>query len=108
VVVAIDDAIEQKLDGLHAHESQFYEWLPYNGRYLNEVPADPAARREWLRQRRFGDFLERDAQRYRNLLIKYYGPERAAQVRYAEAFEGCEYGARLTPENIHRLFPFFS
>jgi LmbE family N-acetylglucosaminyl deacetylase len=108
VIVAIDDVIEQKLDGLHAHESQFYEWLPYNGRYLNEVPAEPAARREWLRQRRFGSFLERDAQRYRDLLIKYYGPERAAQVRYAEAFEGCEYGARLTPENINRLFPFFS
>jgi len=28
-------------------------------------------------------------------------------VRHAEAFEGCEYGTRLTPELIPTLFPFF-
>jgi hypothetical protein len=28
-------------------------------------------------------------------------------VRYAEAFEGCEYGAPLTAEVIPQLFPFF-
>ena len=107
VIVPIDDVVEQKIDALHAHVSQFYEWLPYNGRYLNEVPAGASERREWLRQR-FGKHLQRDAERHRNLLIKQYGPERGAQVQYAEAFEGCEYGARLTPENVNRLFPFFS
>lgn len=105
VVVAIDDVIEQKIDGLHAHESQFYEWLAYNGRHLHEVPADPAARRAWLRQR-FENRLQNDANRYRDLLLKRYGAERGAKVRYAEAFEGCEYGARLTAANVDRLFPF--
>ena len=40
-------------------------------------------------------------------LIELVGAERAQGVQYAEAFEGCEYGARLTPDNMRRLFPFF-
>lgn len=51
VVVATDAVIEQKFDALHCHTSQMYEWLPYNGRYLEEVPADESERRAWLRQR---------------------------------------------------------
>ena len=30
-----------------------------------------------------------------------------AAVRYAEAFEACEYGSPLSGENVPRLFPFF-
>jgi hypothetical protein len=30
-----------------------------------------------------------------------------AQIEYAEAFEGSEYGSSLTAENIPILFPFF-
>jgi LmbE family N-acetylglucosaminyl deacetylase len=106
VMVAIDSVVEKKIDMLHAHESQFYEWLAYNARHLDQVPSGDAERRAWLRQR-FEGRLSNDANRYRELLIKLYGAERGAQVRYAEAFEGCEYGARLTAENMHRLFPFF-
>jgi len=47
-----------------------------------------------------------NADRFRDLLVRFYGPERAAVVKYAEAFEGCEYGAPLTEQNSGRLFPF--
>lgn len=105
LVVAIDDVVEQKVDLLDCHISQVYEWLPYNGRYLDQVPADPAARRVWLRQ--YMDArMRRDADRYRDLLIARYGEQAGRAVRYAEAFEGCEYGAPLTEQNIGRLFPF--
>jgi LmbE family N-acetylglucosaminyl deacetylase len=106
VAVAIDSVVEKKIDMLHAHVSQFYEWLPYNGGYLESVPAGDAERRAWLRDR-FQPRLGGIADRFRPLLAKFYGEERAAKIQYAEAFEGCEYGLPLTQENIPRLFPFF-
>jgi hypothetical protein len=41
----------------------------------------------------------------RESLAKWYGAERAAKVRYAEAFELCEYGRRPDEAEIRRLFP---
>ena len=43
------------------------------------------------------------AARFRNRLIALYGPEKGAKVRYAEAFEVCEYGSPLTAE-VRALF----
>lgn len=106
VVVAIDDVIELKFDMLHAHTSQMYEWLPYNQGNLHEVPAGDAERRDWLRRRLDGR-MRLDAERFRDKLIELYGADSGRKVVYAEAFEGCEYGGRLTPENMYRLFPFF-
>lgn len=106
VVVSIDEVIEQKIDALHAHTSQMYEWLPYNGGYLEEVPADVSQRRAWLRERLDGR-MRSVADQYRDKLIELYGEERGRQVKYAEAFEGCEYGSPLTEQNRARLFPFF-
>ena len=106
VAVGIDEVLPQKLDMLHCHTSQFYEWLPYNGRYEDEVPRDEAERRRWLEQRRIGAGAAL-ADRFRDTLIAWYGPERGAAIKHAEAFEACEYGARLTPERLRALFPFF-
>ena len=104
VVIDIDSTIDAKIAMLDCHVSQVYEWLPWNGGYLHDVPTDATARRTWLRNR-LEDRMQRDAQRYRTLLTKYYGA-RGHSVRYAEAFEGCEYGAPLDAAAITRLFPF--
>ena len=106
VVVAIDEVIEKKLNALHCHTSQVYEWLPYNGRYLDQVPATPEERRVWLGQQSFYRF-RRAADLYRDKLIAVYGEERGRKVQHAEAFEACEYGTPLNDENRKRLFPFF-
>jgi hypothetical protein len=105
VVIDIEPVIEQKFESIHRHTSQMYEWLPYNARRLEQVPEGKEERREWLRGSREPALLA-VADRFRQLLISRYGPERGAQVRYAEAFEACEYGSPLTDEARQRLFPF--
>lgn len=106
VVVGIDAVVEKKIDMLHCHTSQFYEWLPYNSGTLNSVPDGEVNRREWLAERlrnRFSNI----ADQYRHRLIELYGEQIGSNIEYAEAFESCEYGSSLTPENIPTLFPFF-
>lgn len=105
VVVPIDDAVETKLEMMHAHESQMYEWLPYNLGKLDDVPEDDEARREWLTEQ-YRPRFESIADRFRDELVEEYGEERGNDVQYAEAFEHCEYGGRLTDENRPALFPF--
>jgi hypothetical protein len=45
------------------------------------------------------------ADRYRSKLIEIYGPDKAKEIKYAEAFELCEYGRRPSREELKRLFP---
>ena len=105
VVVGIDAVVERKLDMIHCHASQFYEWLPYNQRIEHQVPRGEQARREWLRRWRF-KADQACADKYRKKLIELYGRRKGSKIRHAEAFEGCEYGAPLNKEAIARLFPF--
>ena len=106
VVVGIDNVLEKKLDMLHCHESQFYGWLPYNAGILAQVPPGDAERRQWMAKNRSKNFKS-IADQYRHVLIELYGESEGSKIQYAEAFEGCEYGASLTDENKHILFPFF-
>jgi hypothetical protein len=41
------------------------------------------------------------------VLVDWYGAEAAGKVKYAEAFEICEYGRRPDKAELKRLFPFF-
>jgi LmbE family N-acetylglucosaminyl deacetylase len=103
VAVSIDDTIDKKIDMLDAHVSQMYEWLPWVGGDLAKVPKDPAARKRWLKEVRGGE----PNAAVRASLVKWYGPEKGKAVRYAEAFEICEYGTRPDEAMIRKLFPFF-
>jgi LmbE family N-acetylglucosaminyl deacetylase len=102
VAVSIDEVIDKKIDGLDSHVSQMYEWLPWVADGLEAVPKDPAARRKWLFETRAG----RPSAAVRAALVKWYGAEKGNAVRYAEAFEICEYGARPDQAMIRKLFPF--
>jgi LmbE family N-acetylglucosaminyl deacetylase len=104
VVVDIDDVVDKKMDMLHCHACQFYEWLPWNAGNLDEVPESNSDRRKWI-ERRLSRF-EQIADTYRDKLVERYGKEKGSKVKHAEAFEGCEYGSRLTEEKIPVLFPF--
>jgi N-acetylglucosamine malate deacetylase 1 len=109
VVVALDDVIDRKLDALHELESQIYEGGANGSEELvKSVPpaSDPAARKKWLRQSGWGRRDAAEADRFRDELVKRYGPEKGKAVQAAEAFEVCEYGRQPTPEELTRLFPF--
>jgi LmbE family N-acetylglucosaminyl deacetylase len=110
VVVALDEVFDQKLDALHELESQFYEGGA-NGseESLSKVPPARAVadRKAWLRQARWSTLNASVADRFRDDLVKWYGPDRGKAVRFAEAFELCEYGRRPSAEDLAKLFPFF-
>jgi len=104
IAVDITPVIAKKLAGLDAHQSQFYEWLPWIGNYESEVPKDPAKYKEWLLQKR----VAKPNPEVQKSLVKWYGATRAAKVLYAEAFEICEYGTQPTEADIHNLFPMLN
>jgi LmbE family N-acetylglucosaminyl deacetylase len=106
VVVPIDPTIEQKVSCVDALESQFYEWNPWLFGYLDQVPKEKDARLEWTRKRTSGG-AARIADRFRPKLIELLGEERGKAVKYAEAFEVCEYGSQPSKQDLLRIFPFF-
>ncbi len=109
IAVAIDDVFEQKVDALMALESQTFEGGALgNAEKTAAAPpaSQPKLRREWLRER-WNRRAGREADRFREGLVRWYGVERAKNVKYAEAFEICEYGRQPLPAEIRKLFPFF-
>ncbi len=105
VAVSIDDVVDRKFDMLDAHISQMYEWLPWHDGYLDQVPKDPKARRDWLRKQ-WGRMMEITPAVW-EALVRWYGPENARGIDLAEAFEICEYGYQPSQDELRRLFPFF-
>lgn len=106
VVVDVTDVAARKLEMIACHDSQMFEWLPYNQGVLDQMPADKEARLNWLKEQPHVALSARVAEQYRSHLENRYGAERAAQAKWAEAFEACEFGGALTAENLPRLFPF--
>jgi LmbE family N-acetylglucosaminyl deacetylase len=105
IAVGIDDVIEPTLDALLVMESQIHEGGA-NG-YAGLYPADEAGRqrrREEVRRdlaRRYAGY----ADKYREALIKRYGEEQGRKIRYAQAYEVCEYGRQPSPDELKQMFP---
>lgn len=109
IVVSIDDTVEKKLEAMAALESQFYEGGCNGGPQLVPDPknvAAVAARKKEVQdgfRRRFAD----SARRFQLQLGDWYGKDAAQNVKYAEAFEVCEYGRMPNRTELRKLFPFF-
>jgi LmbE family N-acetylglucosaminyl deacetylase len=103
VRVDVGRVMDRMVDMLNCHVSQFYEWLPYNGGYLDQVPRDHRSRREWLAER-IRSRLRLAAERFGTLLPDVYGASPGKPVEYMEAFESCEYGAPVDAAAKARLF----
>lgn len=109
VAVSLDDVMQQKLDGIHLMPSQVYEGgATGSEEFVKTVPpaSDDAGRKAWLKSH-WGKRQGAEADKYRDLLVKWYGPEKGKAVKNAESFELCEYGAHPDEKELRRLFPFF-
>jgi N-acetylglucosamine malate deacetylase 1 len=103
VVIDITDRIDTIVAMLACHRSQVFEWLPWLGGVLDQVPLDEGARLAWLRQW-YTDQVRPRADRYRKELIAAYGEHRGSQIKCAEVYEISEYGAPLDARARGRLF----
>lgn len=101
ITVDITSTFDEKIDGLDAHESQMYEWLPWTNNSLSKVPKGEDDRRQFLINNMAGSITPDE----RKSLKKWYGEKRGAAVKYAESFEICEYGRQPSDKEIRKLFP---
>lgn len=120
VVLDMDDEIDTKLTIADLNVSQVYEWLPYTngveapeGReerwaFLKgmEVTQDTTDEEVMAAKGGYSVRFAKTAARFRQQLIERYGQEKGSKIRYAEAFELCDYGHPLTEELKKALFPF--
>ncbi|MBQ8588261.1 MAG: PIG-L family deacetylase [Clostridia bacterium] len=117
IVVDVGSEIDVKMQIANLNVCQVYEWLPYT--YGETVPEGEAERFEWLKgmevtedttdeevmafPRGYMVRYAKTAARFRNEIIDKYGPEKGKKVRFAEAYELCEYGKPMT-EELEELF----
>jgi len=104
IAVDITSVADQKIYAMAAHESQFFEWLPWTNGTLDQVPKAEKERLDWLARWRNQEIPES----IRKSLVKWYGNEYASRAKIAEAFEICEFGRKPTDEEIRRLFPMMN
>jgi LmbE family N-acetylglucosaminyl deacetylase len=108
IVVAIDSVIDQKAEALWQMESQVESlWATRDFEKVVPVPKEGEARKQYEKQAK-ERITSRDiaaADKYRRKLTEAYGEEKGKAVKYAEAFELCEYGRQPSPEEIKKLFP---
>lgn len=100
VVIDIDEVFKQKIYGMAAHESQYFEWLPWTSGTLESIPEGEEDRLAYLAKRR--SFAPSET--IRESLKEWYG-DKAEGIQHVEAFEICEYGKQPGKQELLRLFP---
>lgn len=100
IAINIDNVASQKIYAAAAHESQFFEWLPWLDGTLEKVPAGEKERLDFMK---IWLFPPSDA--VKQCLKKWYGETAASGIRYAEAFRIADYSRKPDHDELLRLFP---
>ena len=104
ITVDITSVFDKKMDALDAHQSQFYEWLPWTAGKLKDVPKTEKEKREFL----IKGWSRPISEKTRASLTKWYGSKKGMAAKHAESFEICEYGKQPTDAEIRQLFPMLN
>ncbi len=100
IAIDIDNELTQKIYAASAHESQFFEWLPYIQGTLDKVPAGKEERLLFLRKR-----FTPPNDAVRSCLKKWYDEPKASKIMCAEAFQVSKFGRQPGKEELLSLFP---
>ena len=103
VAVGFDDMAQKKWACIGDMPSQFADADSWQARYRGNAPADPVARAAQI----LDGVKQRDAgiaNRYRSLLVKLYGDQKGAAIKYAEAFELNQYGTAASADELKQMF----
>lgn len=104
IVVGIDNVAQKKWDCVSAMPSQFGDEHSWQASTLSNVPKEADKRPEYL----LNLFKQRNvdvANKYRERLVELYGKDKGTKIRYAEAFELCQYGRQPSLQELVQLFP---
>ena len=100
VAVDIDDVADQKIYAAAAHESQFFEWLPWLDGTLNKVPQGKEERLKFMRV-----WLFPPSDAVRQCLKQWYPEQRASKIMNAESFKLADYSRKPDHKELVTLFP---
>jgi LmbE family N-acetylglucosaminyl deacetylase len=101
IAADIDDVADQKLYAASAHESQFFEWLPWLDGTLDKVPQGREERLKFMKS-----WLMPPNEAEKLCLKKWYGEQAASKVRNTEAFKIADYSRKPDHDELLKLFPF--
>ena len=102
IVVDVTPVFNKKLEAVCANVSQFFEWMPWNEGWENNVPSEQAQRLKTVEER-YMSWTKAD--NYKKGASKWYSSAQMKNIRYVEAFEICEYGYMPDKGEIKKLFP---
>ena len=93
--VDIDEFIDRKIHGLLQHVSQYYEWLPYDGKWPGVLEAETFEEATAI-------LTAREKERFAGPVRRF--PEKFAEgVTYGEVFQIDEYGGSMTDEILRAM-----
>ena len=103
-VIGIDEVADKKWNCVSAMPSQFGDAESWQASTIAGVPKEDKKREEYLLNL-FKDRNIEIANKYRARLIELYGNDKGSKIKYAEAFEICQYGRQASVDELKALFP---
>jgi LmbE family N-acetylglucosaminyl deacetylase len=100
IAIDIDSEAEQKIYAASAHESQFFEWLPWLDGTLDKVPKTEEDRLKFMKV-----WLNSPSDDVRQCLKKWYDEPMASKIMNAEAFRIADFSRKPDHDELLGLFP---